>query len=49
MMNLIWAVIFIASFIYACFSGNLASLNDALTEGSTEAVEFILGLSLIHI
>ena len=45
MMNLIWAVIFIASFIYACFSGNLASLNDALTEGSTEAVEFILGLA----
>lgn len=45
MMNLIWASIFIASFIYACFSGNLGSLNDALTEGSTEAVEFIIGLA----
>ena len=45
MMNLIWASIFIASFIYACFAGTLSDLNDALTQGSTEAVEFIIGLA----
>lgn len=44
MMNFIWAIIFVVSFIYACFSGNLSSLNDALTGGSNEAVQFILGL-----
>lgn len=44
MMNLIWAIIFAASFVYSCFSGNLSSLNEALTEGSTQAVQFIIGL-----
>lgn len=45
MMNLIWALIFVASFIYACFAGTLGDLNDALTQGSSEAVQFIIGLA----
>ena len=45
MMNLIWAAIFIVSFIYACLAGNLGALNEALTEAASEAVEFIIGLA----
>lgn len=44
MMNKIWAVIFIISFIYSCFTGNLPTLNDALIESSSSAVEFLLGI-----
>lgn len=44
MMNYIWAAILLASVVYACFSGNLASLGDALTESSAEAVEFVIGM-----
>ena len=35
MMNLIWAAIFIVSFIYACLAGNLSALNEALTEAAS--------------
>ena len=45
MMNLIWAAIFIVSFVYACLAGNLSALNEALTEAASEAVEFIIGLA----
>lgn len=45
MMNRIWATIFLASFIYACASGNLDRLNTALTESSGEAVQFIISIA----
>lgn len=44
MMNIVWATIFLASVFYASLSGNLSDLSEALTESSTEAVEFVLGL-----
>lgn len=45
MMNYIWAVILLASVIYAIFSGNIESVGSALTESANEAVEFVLGLA----
>ena len=45
MMNLIWAVILTLSVIYALVSGNLPALGTALTESSSLAVEFVIGLS----
>ena len=45
MMNLIWAVILTLSVIYAIVSGNLPALGTALTESSSLAVEFVIGLS----
>lgn len=44
MMNYIWAVILLASILYALATGNLASLGDALTESAGEAVEFVFGI-----
>lgn len=44
-MNYIWALIFLASFAYACFSGNLSVFGSALMESSQNAVTFILSLS----
>lgn len=44
MMNYIWAIILLSSIVYACFTGNLEALGNALTESSTEAVQFVLSL-----
>lgn len=44
MMNIVWAGIFLASVFYSAFSANLPALSEALTESSSEAVEFVLGL-----
>lgn len=45
MMNYIWAIIFLASFGYACISGNLTAFGSALMESSQGAVSFILSLA----
>ena len=45
MMNYIWAIIFLASFGYACISGNLTTFGSALMESSQGAVSFILSLA----
>ena len=45
MMNYIWALIFLASFGYACISGNLTTFGSALMESSQGAVSFILSLA----
>ena len=45
MMNYIWAIIFLASFGYACISGNLTAFGSALMESSHGAVSFILSLA----
>ena len=45
MMNYIWAIIFLASFGYACISGNLPVFGSALMESSQSAVSFILSLA----
>lgn len=45
MMNYIWAIIFLASFGYACISGNLTAFGSALMESSQSAVSFILSLA----
>lgn len=45
MMNYIWAIIFLASFAYACPSGRLDMFGTALMESSQNAVSFILGLA----
>lgn len=45
MMNCIWALIFLSSFVYACFSGNLTVFGSALMESSQNAVSFILSLA----
>ena len=42
MMNYIWAI---ASFVYACFAGNLSAFGAALMESSQNAVTFILSLA----
>ena len=44
-MNYIWAIIFLASFGYACISGNLTAFGSALMESSQGAVSFILSLA----
>ncbi len=44
-MNYIWAIIFLASFTYACFAGNLNVFGSALMESSQNAVTFILSLA----
>lgn len=45
MMNYIWAIIFLASFTYASFSGNLSVFGSAIMESSQNAVTFILSLA----
>ena len=45
MINYIWAIIFLASFGYACISGNLTAFGSALMESSQGAVSFILSLA----
>lgn len=45
MMNYIWAILFLASFVYACFAGNLSAFGAALMESSQNAVTFILSLA----
>ena len=45
MMNKIWAFIFIVSFFFAFYSGNLPVLNDAMLQSCSSAVDFILGLA----
>ena len=45
MMNYIWAVIFLVSFVYACFAGNITAFGTALMESSQNAVTFILSLA----
>ena len=45
MMNLIWSVLFLTSFVYACFSGNLPAFADALSSSASDAVTFLIGLS----
>ena len=45
MMHYIWAIIFLASFGYACISGNLTAFGSALMESSQGAVSFILSLA----
>lgn len=42
MMNYLWAFILLSSIFYAFFSGNVSQLENALTESSTKAVEFVL-------
>ena len=45
MINYIWAILFLASFVYACFAGNLSAFGAALMESSQNAVTFILSLA----
>ena len=45
MMNYIWAILFLASFVYACFAGNLSAFVAALMESSQNALTFILSLA----
>ena len=45
MMNSLWSVIFLTAFIYACITGRLSVLSDVLTEGSAEAVTFVISLA----
>ena len=45
MMNMIWSVIFLTAFLYACITGRLSVLSEVLTGGSAEAVSFVIGLS----
>ncbi len=45
MMNYIWAIIFLASFVYASFAGNITVFGAALMESSQNAVTFILNLT----
>ena len=45
MMNYIWAVIFLAAFVYACITQRLDLFSEVLTQGSSEAVQFVIGLA----
>ena len=45
MMNSIWSVIFLTAFIYACITGRLSVISGVLTEGSAEAVQFVISLA----
>ncbi len=45
MMNYIWSALFLTAFIYSCFTGRLELFSTTLTEGSAEAVSFILSLA----
>ncbi len=45
MMNSIWSVLFLTAFVYSCCTGRLELLSSTLTEGSGEAVQFILSLA----
>lgn len=45
MMNYIWSVLFLTAFLYACFTGSLSGFASALTESSSEAVTFIIGIA----
>lgn len=45
MMNYIWSAIFLVAFLYSCFTGRLSLFADALTNSSTEAVQFVIGLA----
>lgn len=45
MMNYIWSVLFLTAFVYSCFTGRLELLSATLTDGSGEAVQFILTLA----
>lgn len=45
MMNVIWSVLFLTAFLYACFTGRMELLSSTLTEGSGEAVQFLIRLS----
>lgn len=45
MMNKIWALIFIFSFAFACYSGKVDIFNDSMTTSSGAAVEFVFGLA----
>lgn len=44
MMNYIWSIMLLISIFYAILTNNLGNLEVALTESSTKAVEFMLGL-----
>ncbi len=41
MMNIIWSTIIISSIFYGFLSGNISQIENALTESSTKAVEFV--------
>ncbi|MCI8609840.1 MAG: spore maturation protein [Firmicutes bacterium] len=45
MMNYIWSAIFLIAFLYSCLTGKLSLFADALTDSSTEAVQFVIGLA----
>lgn len=45
MMNSIWSVIFLTAFVYACLTGRISLFSQVLTEGSGEAVQFVIGLA----
>ena len=45
MMNLIWSVLFLTAFFYSCITGRIELFSATLTEGSGEAVEFVLSLA----
>ena len=44
-MNAAWSLIFLLSFVYACFAGRLPLFSQALTESSGEAVQFMIRLA----
>ena len=45
MMNSIWSVIFLTAFLCACCTGHLQAFGTALTDSSSEAVTFLIGLA----
>lgn len=44
MLNIVWPIFIIISFIYAIFSGNLQKLNDAIFQSTSDAVNLSLSL-----
>lgn len=42
MLNIIWPIFIIVSYVYACFSGNLEKINNGIFESTKSAVELCL-------
>ena len=42
MLNILWPILIILSYIYACFSGNLEKINNGIFESSKSAVELCI-------
>lgn len=44
MLNIIWPIFIIVSFLYAIFSGNLNALNESIFQSTTDAVNLCISL-----